>query len=218
MTYLSPYVLVEEFHLTYGQPLRVTPHLDVPQRELRVALIREELSELAEALEQNDFIEVVDALADILYVVYGAGITHGINLDYILGCPTHHSPADIIKQMVTLDLGESLEKTPHFNKEAIAEGIVKLESELEKYIGAGLSGNIVAFEAALSQLVVGTYIIAIKCSVDIDDVLAEVQRSNMSKLGEDGKPIYREDGKILKGPNFFTPNIAEVLTGQGWTA
>ena len=45
----------------------------------------------------------------------------------------------------------------------------------------------------------------------IDEVFEEIQRSNMSKLGRDGKPIYREDGKVLKGPNYFKPNIAKIL-------
>ena len=45
----------------------------------------------------------------------------------------------------------------------------------------------------------------------IEEVFAEIQRSNMSKLGEDGEPIYREDGKVLKGPNYFKPNIKAIL-------
>ena len=45
----------------------------------------------------------------------------------------------------------------------------------------------------------------------IDEVFEEIQQSNMSKLGNDGKPIYREDGKVLKGPNYFRPNIAKIL-------
>ena len=45
----------------------------------------------------------------------------------------------------------------------------------------------------------------------IEEVFNEIQNSNMSKLGEDGKPIYREDGKVLKGPNYFKPNIAKIL-------
>jgi predicted HAD superfamily Cof-like phosphohydrolase len=47
----------------------------------------------------------------------------------------------------------------------------------------------------------------------IEAVFNEIQRSNMSKLGEDGKPIYREDGKVLKGPNYFKPNISDILKG-----
>jgi len=45
----------------------------------------------------------------------------------------------------------------------------------------------------------------------IDEVFREIQRSNMSKLGADGKPIYREDGKVMKGPNYFRPDIASIL-------
>ena len=45
----------------------------------------------------------------------------------------------------------------------------------------------------------------------IDEVFEEIQQSNMSKLGNDGKPIYRKDGKVLKGPNYFRPNIAKIL-------
>ena len=45
----------------------------------------------------------------------------------------------------------------------------------------------------------------------IEEVFNEIQRSNMSKLGENGKPIYREDGKVLKGPNYFKPNIKAIL-------
>ena len=45
----------------------------------------------------------------------------------------------------------------------------------------------------------------------IDQVFEEIQSSNMSKLGSDGKPIYREDGKVLKGPNYFRPDIAKIL-------
>jgi len=46
----------------------------------------------------------------------------------------------------------------------------------------------------------------------IEDVFNEIQRSNMSKLGEDGKPIYRDDGKVMKGPNYFKPDIESILS------
>jgi len=92
--------------------------------DLRVRLIAEELDELQEAIRDKDIVEVADALTDLLYVVYGAGHSFGIDLD-------------------------------------------------------------VCFE--------------------------EVHRSNMSKLGLDGKPIYREDGKVLKGPAFFEPNLAKFI-------
>lgn len=59
-----------------------------------------------------------------------------------------------------------------------------------------------------------TYVVngaALCGGISLDDVVTEIHRSNMSKLGEDGRPIYREDGKILKGPMYFKPDIAEVL-------
>lgn len=64
---------------------------------------------------------------------------------------------------------------------------------------------------ALADLVYVIYGMALELGIDLDEVLREVQASNLSKLGEDGKPIYREDGKVLKGPGFFNPNIARVL-------
>ena len=51
----------------------------------------------------------------------------------------------------------------------------------------------------------------IKARKKIEEVFDEIQRSNMSKLGENGEPIYREDGKVMKGPNYFKPNIADIL-------
>ena len=48
----------------------------------------------------------------------------------------------------------------------------------------------------------------------IEEVFQEIQASNMSKLGADGKPIYREDGKVMKGPGYFRPNIAGILEAE----
>ena len=63
----------------------------------------------------------------------------------------------------------------------------------------------------LADLVINCFGAAIEAGVDLNMVLRAVHASNMSKLGEDGKPIYREDGKVLKGPNYSAPNIKEVL-------
>ena len=118
--------MVEEFHQTYGLPVRTTPGLDVEigLQDLRKRLMREELDEVCAAIDSGDLIEVADGLADLLYVVYGTAITFGI---------------------------------------------------------------------------------------DLDAVVREVHRSNMTKLGPDGWPISREDGKVMKGPGFEVPRIAEVL-------
>ena len=91
---------------------------------LRLSLIQEELDELTKAINENDILEVADALTDILYVTYGAGHAFGIDLD--------------------------------------------------------------------------------KC-------FDEVQKSNMSKLGKDNKPIYNEHGKVMKGPDYFKPDLSKFL-------
>ena len=64
---------------------------------------------------------------------------------------------------------------------------------------------------ALADLVYVIYGMALETGIDLAAVLAEVQRSNMSKLGADGRPIYREDGKVLKGSGYFAPDVADVL-------
>ena len=64
---------------------------------------------------------------------------------------------------------------------------------------------------ALADLIYVIYGMALETGIDLAAVLAEVQRSNMSKLGADGKPVYREDGKVLKGPDYFPPNVEAVL-------
>ena len=116
---------VKEFMTTFGQ--EVKNKAEFPNEkivELRKKLIDEEFNELKDAINENDLIEVADALTDILVVTYGAGVAFGIDLD--------------------------------------------------------------------------------KC-------FKEVHRSNMSKLSEDGKPIYNEIGKVMKGPNYFKPNLKQYL-------
>ena len=116
---------VKKFMQTFGQEVRTRASFPNDKiTNLRINLIREELSELKEAIEKKDIKEVADALTDILYVTYGAGHAFGINLD--------------------------------------------------------------------------------KC-------FEEVQNSNMSKLGADGKPIYNEHGKVMKGPSYFKPNLNKFV-------
>lgn len=114
---------VAEFMNTFGQTVETEPTW-TGVAGLRYELIREELEELEEAIRYKDIVDVADALTDLLYVVYGAGHSFGIDLD--------------------------------------------------------------------------------KC-------FEEVHNSNMSKLGDDGKPIYREDGKVLKGPNYWKPDLEKVM-------
>ena len=120
---MSNFEDVKYFMERYGQEVKTTPSFpDDKIVRLRYDLIKEELDELSSAIKDKDIVEVADALTDLLYVVYGAGHSWGIDLD--------------------------------------------------------------------------------KC-------FAEVQRSNMSKLGEDGKPIFNENGKVMKGPNYSKPNLKQ---------
>ena len=125
MSDMTNFNKVKTFMNTYGQEVKNTPEFpDSKIVQLRIDLIQEELNELKEAINNNDIIEVADALTDILYVTYGAGHSFG---------------------------------------------------------------------------------------VDLDSCFNEVQNSNMSKLGDDGKPIYNESGKVMKGPNYFKPNIKKII-------
>ena len=122
---MTNFLKVKEFMETFGQ--EVLEKASFPNEKivnLRLELIKEELKELEEAINDRDLVKVADALTDILYVTYGAGHAFGINLD---NC---------------------------FN---------------------------------------------------------EVQKSNMSKLNDDGKPIYNSHGKVLKGPSYFEPNLKKYI-------
>ena len=88
-----------------------------------------------------------------------------------------------------------------------------IEEELDELKEAIYSkeGTLVDVADALTDLLVVVYGGGHAFGIDLDKCFAEVHRSNMSKLGEDGKPIYREDGKILKGENYSEPNLGKIL-------
>ena len=88
----------------------------------------------------------------------------------------------------------------------------EIESSYRRAVAAddGARDTVEAADA-LADLIYVIYGMALETGIDLAAVLAEVQRSNMSKLGADGKPIYREDGKVLKGPGYFPPNVEAVL-------
>ena len=122
---MSNFSKVGIFMKTFGQEVKNKPSFSTDKiNKLRLDLIKEELSELTDAMNNKDLLEVADALTDILYVTYGAGHAFGIDLD--------------------------------------------------------------------------------KC-------FDEVQNSNMSKLDEDGNPIYNENGKVMKGPNYFKPDLSKFI-------
>ena len=88
-----------------------------------------------------------------------------------------------------------------------------MKEENEEYLQAVKSNDLIEIGDALGDMLYilcGT-IISHGFQDKIEAIFDEIQRSNMSKLGADGKPIYREDGKVLKGPNYFKPNIEKIL-------
>ena len=92
-----------------------------------------------------------------------------------------------------------------------------MAEETEEYLEAAMAGDAVEIADALGDqlyILCGT-ILSHGMSHIIEDVFMEIQASNMSKLGADGKPIYREDGKVMKGENYFKPRIADVLNSAG---
>jgi len=97
------------------------------------------------------------------------------------------------------------------NKNLLRFNLMKEENE--EYLEAAHNDDIVEIADALGDMLYilcGT-IIEHGLQHKIEEVFNEIQRSNMSKLGEDGQPIYREDGKVMKGPNYFKPNFEEIL-------
>lgn len=88
-----------------------------------------------------------------------------------------------------------------------------MAEENDEYLEAAKNNDLVEIADALGDqlyILCGT-MLKHGMQDKIEEVFTEIQRSNMSKLGEDGKPIYREDGKILKGPHYFKPNIKKIL-------
>jgi predicted HAD superfamily Cof-like phosphohydrolase len=106
---------------------------------------------------------------------------------------------------------------PQFPSAAICDLRVDLiEEELEELKDAiyTLDGSLTDVADALTDLLVVVYGGGHAFGLNLDACFDEVHRSNMSKLGENGEPIYREDGKVMKGPNFSEPDLESVLSGQ----
>lgn len=99
------------------------------------------------------------------------------------------------------------------DNEVIALRLRLIEEELEELVAALNTKNLVAVADALTDILYVTYGAGHAFGIDLDACFEEVHDSNMSKLGEDGRPIYREDGKVLKGPNYFEPDLGYILYG-----
>lgn len=83
--------------------------------------------------------------------------------------------------------------------------------EYEELEDAITEGHLVGIADALTDILYVTYGAGLAYGIDLDKCFEEVHNSNMSKLGEDGNPIYREDGKVIKGPNYRPPDLKNVL-------
>tara|TARA_B100000686_G_C16663967_1_gene902576 strand:+ start:345 stop:713 length:369 start_codon:yes stop_codon:yes gene_type:complete len=86
-----------------------------------------------------------------------------------------------------------------------------LKEELDELDTALKTKDIVEVADALTDILYVCYGAGHAFGIDLDKCFAEVQRSNMSKLGVDGKPIYNENGKVMKGPNYSKPNLKQFL-------
>lgn len=108
--------------------------------------------------------------------------------------------------------GQEVKTKPELPSTEISDlRIGLIQEELEELIWAIRDKDIVEVADALTDILYVTYGAGLAFGIDLDKCFAEVQRSNMTKLGSDGKPIYREDGKIQKGPNYDPPNLKKVL-------
>tara|TARA_B100000614_G_scaffold75291_1_gene67190 strand:+ start:309 stop:680 length:372 start_codon:yes stop_codon:yes gene_type:complete len=107
-------------------------------------------------------------------------------------------------QEVRTNAGLSDEKTNKLRIELIKE-------ELEELTEAIKQNDLLEVADALTDILYVTYGAGHAFGIDLDKCFDEVQNSNMSKLGEDGKPIYNEAGKVMKGPNYFKPDLSKYL-------
>ena len=108
--------------------------------------------------------------------------------------------------------GQEVKTKPEFpDNETIALRLELIQEELGELREAIGNADLVEVADALTDILYVTYGAGHAFGIDLDKCFEEVQASNMSKLGEDDKPIYREDGKVMKGPNYFQPDLTSVL-------
>ncbi len=108
--------------------------------------------------------------------------------------------------------GQGVKRSPEFpDLDTVALRYELIKEELQELFVAMAEKDMVEVADALTDILYVNYGAGHAFGIDLDACFREVQRSNMSKLGADGKPIYREDGKILKGPDYSEPDLKKVL-------
>ena len=118
--------------------------------------------------------------------------------------------SDVENFMITY--GQEVNKKSKFpDKKIIKLRVDLIKEELQELEEALKNNDIVEVADALTDILYVTYGAGHSFGINLNQCFKEVQRSNMSKLGEDGKPIYNENGKVMKGPNYFQPNLKKFL-------
>ena len=108
--------------------------------------------------------------------------------------------------------GQEVKTKPSFSSDKINKLRIDLiKEELDELQEAMKNNDLLEVADALTDILYVTYGAGHAFGIDLDKCFDEVQNSNMSKLGEDGKPIYNENGKVMKGPNYFKPNLSQFL-------
>ena len=108
--------------------------------------------------------------------------------------------------------GQEIKEKPSFPNEKITSLRYDLiKEELDEFKEAIEKKDIKEVADALTDILYVTYGAGHAFGIDLDKCFEEVQNSNMSKLGKDGKPIYNEKGKVMKGPNYFKPNLSKFV-------
>ena len=108
--------------------------------------------------------------------------------------------------------GQEVKKKPSFGSDKVNQLRCDLiQEELEELKIAVKEKNLIELADALTDILYVTYGAGHAFGVDLDKCFDEVQRSNMSKLGEDNKPIYKDNGKVMKGPKYFKPNLSKFI-------
>lgn len=125
----------------------------------------------------------------------------------------YHTNNDKVRDFMDA-FGQEVKKTPDLGSVDLrALRLDLIREEVQELTEALAAEDIVEVADALTDILYVVYGAGHAFGIDLEQCFREVHFSNMSKLGEDGKPIYREDGKVLKGPNYFAPNLKKVVLG-----
>ena len=108
--------------------------------------------------------------------------------------------------------GQDVKQSSSFSSEKInALRVSLIKEELDELIEAMNKKDLVEVADALTDILYVTYGAGHAFGINLDDCFEEVQNSNMSKLDKDGKPIYNDKGKVMKGPNYFKPDLNKFI-------